>query len=332
MTQILDFGTELDAVQRMLEEVGELSLQTSETVESASGAAGKVAAEVVSVSSAIEAAGSSVVEATSAITDACSVTTGIVTNRARAIAGDGASLVETVLGYESLATAGHQQLEAEQQRFQSAVLDTRSQLRAEIDNTMAATARIEAEVLETRERTEALIADVRAAIADFAASLIELGERTVASFEELGVTLREEIESRFTELFEDVRSQLEEHLITQTEEGFETARQELLDAINEYRHVGERLSELLEQRLRSTFDIADEATELVEQRLEQEIRELVEMVIAKILHEVMQSMMMATAGSTTTAGLGPAVPALVAAKAVTGSIQEAIDFMKSMGF
>lgn len=201
-----------------------------------------------------------------------------------------------------------------------------------IDEAVAATQETMSQMDNAADLTRQTLGDLESSVTELTDRVSSLGEETLGKAGDLASKITDDVTSRAEGLFGDVTQALGSDFFDQAVAGFEGLTSNVDNLYENFDSFVNGLGENLMNRLEEVFmNTINHAQDEAAGKIEAEIQELVDDAIAYVAEEITSNMTMATAGSSTTAALGPALPVIVALKGLVSAIKHALAILR-MGF
>ncbi len=333
MSEVMDFAESFDAAQGTLTEMAALAAREAGRLQGLDQQLDGAMSEITSLE---QAAAQQFEALLSEVQGAGAL---LVTGREQVVATaqkltEQSRAAQDVVGtVEKAVDSAYADLQARMDDTMAKVGEAYQEAQDTVDQAMAIQADVFTEMSNAREATEKTLAEARAGAEQLDQKLSEVGQDTINRFAEVGSTLVENIGSQIVSQFEQSTDLLGNVLVGQASDGFDqvwgSVEQRLGEFETLFNDLGQRLMQEVTQVGQQVASHAeDEASKAVEKEFDDFVHDAVEALVG----EVADSLSAMTLGASVTGALGPMTPALVAAKALVGSIKAALDLLRKFGF
>ena len=188
------------------------------------------------------------------------------------------------------------------------------------------------QVGQATELTMQTLGELESSVTELTGRVTQLGEDTIARAGDLASKITDDVTSRAENLFGDVTQSLGSDFFDQAVSGFSGLTDNMGNLYENFETMINGLGDNVMNRLQEVFaNTVQHAQDEAAAKIEEEINNLINDAVSFVAEEIASNLTMATAGSATTAALGPALPVIVALKALVGAIKTALDILR-MGF
>jgi DNA repair exonuclease SbcCD ATPase subunit len=201
-----------------------------------------------------------------------------------------------------------------------------------IETAVEATGETMGQVEQAAALTTQTLGELESSVTELTGRMTSLGQDTIGKASDLASKITDDVTSRAENLFGDVTQSLGSDFFNQAVSGFEGLTDNMGNLYENFESVVNGLGDNVMNRLGEVFtNTIQHAQDQAAAKIEEEINNIINDAVAFVTEEIASNLIMATAGSATTAALGPALPVIVALKALVGAIKTALEILR-MGF
>ena len=181
------------------------------------------------------------------------------------------------------------------------------------------------------EEIDGVRAEHAAQVQELVQRLDDLGERVFAAAGETDSSLRQAQAETFEKALDSISELVDHHMEQTLPALFEESQSQLGETVQQ---LGEHVSaaaDTLQNELQTLLDeVSDFTAQQIHDRIEEKMKGLIEEVVGYLASRIAESVSMTTTGAAITAALAELIPVLIALKAATGALKEAIHVWKEL--
>lgn len=238
----------------------------------------------------------------------------------------------SVTSLQQAVTDGYNQVSDEVGQTLEAANGLYNDVTGAVDTCVEATGETIGKVEEAAELTMQTLGELESSVTELTGRMTSLGEDTIGKAGELASKITDDVTSRAENLFGDVTQALGSDFMDQAVAGFSGLTDNMGNLYENFESMINGLGDNVMNRLGEVFtNTIQHAQDEAAAKIEAEINDIINDAVAFVAEEIASNLTMATAGSATTAALGPALPVIVALKALVGAIKTALEILR-LGF